>query len=593
MLLRPRDNVYSGSSGSTTLPSSNPPHVQHRRRIFNRRLCCCIKPTKVKVENDEILRTNNVNTNDTNTTITTTRRWLLILTITIAVQLFINYVVLQLYFSPRSTITTTVELEPEHLSLSSSSSSSAPPPTQRFLGEYYHLNADVSHHLGVPSQAPPIAKETYETLDFTPMASSTTKTWKKGWTTPTSTVTHSNSESNSRPSLAAVFPPQHINSNAFFAVFRGRFAFEARQYRFVIASSDGVRLWVDNQLIVDAYLHHSTSSLDPVVEHSLVTFDVPSEHIITVEYMKHHTVRGTNGHRKKEQKKRNERETETETTLSSSLSWDAVANTLLSNHLHVHWIPDDAGLKIFMYNLPPRFNVEIVETNVKCRLGHMFGAEMAIHESMKQSVVRTLDPREADLFYVPVYTSCKYLGKPYFGIDPWFGKRMAKKSVQYVKQEFPFWRRRQGQDHVFSMTYDYGACFEYKYSKADAAGVQRVLNNAILLTTISDATVSCFRPSIDVPIPTWINPESRMASALPPLSNSSTKLTKITQMMAEDKDVEERDWLVYFQGSAEWFDHDPEYSNGTFLQSIDNFVVVVVAVAVLSLGSVVVVAETE
>jgi hypothetical protein len=84
-----------------------------------------------------------------------------------------------------------------------------------------------------------------------------------------------------------------------------------------------------------------------------------------------------------------------------------------------------------------------------------------------------------------------------------------------------------------------------------------------------------------------------MASALPPLSNSSTKLTKITQMMAEDKDVEERDWLVYFQGSAEWFDHDPEYSNGTFLQSIDNFVVVAVAVAVLSLGSVVVVAETE
>jgi hypothetical protein len=34
------------------------------------------------------------------------------------------------------------------------------------------------------------------------------------------------------------------------------------------------------------------------------------------------------------------------------------------------------------------------------------------------------------------------------------------------------------------MTYDYGGCFEYKYSKANKAGVLRTINNAILLSEL-------------------------------------------------------------------------------------------------------------
>ena len=98
---------------------------------------------------------------------------------------------------------------------------------------------------------------------------------------------------------------------------------------------------------------------------------------------------------------------------------------------------------------------------------------------------------------------------------------MTKEAIKYAKQEFPFWRRNNGADHVFAMTYDYGACFEYKYSKANAAGVLRELNNAILLSIISDASVSCFRPAIDVPIPTYIAPTNSLLAPLPPLDSAN------------------------------------------------------------------------
>ena len=56
-------------------------------------------------------------------------------------------------------------------------------------------------------------------------------------------------------------------------------------------------------------------------------------------------------------------------------------------------------------------------------------------------------------------------------------------------------------------------CSNVLICAANQAGVLRSVNNAILLSTISDETVSCFRPSIDVAIPTWIDPRSPMAQA--------------------------------------------------------------------------------
>ena len=649
--MQPRRGIFA-----SPLPITSPSKRLNRKHSNTFKKCCCFKPTKLKVEPDEINQSKQkISSSPPPTTI---RSWIYLILIIVVIQLTTDYILLQTAFS------TDLPKSPPHLSNSLHSSSltnnkRSSPPKQSFLAEFYHH--------ATPMTAQPITTVTYNTIDFQPTASTSSKKYRQDWTTPipiippttNPTIDHpihpidpSNPSNPSTPIPSPPsFPPQGININAFSVLFRGLFHFDAVQYRFVVASSDNVRLWIDDHLILDEFLHAS-SDPTPVVEKILITFPIKGLHQITVEYQKKKIVHGqtnqeqqrrsTNTMQSSKQPnsyKKNGKNFDKKYCLTlpismngekhprgcpgavldtgspsqdyclggngkypwwkkccvfddgkciskTTKSWDTIANQLLSTHLHVHWLPDPLGLKIYMYDLPPRFNQEIVETNVQCSSGHMFGAEIAIHTSLTNSVVRTYDPREADLFYVPVYTSCKYLGKPFFGIDPWFGKKMASKSVQYIQQEFPFWNKRNGQDHVFAMTYDYGACYEYKYSKANVAGVLRILNNAILLSTISDATVSCFRPSIDVPIPTWIDPTSAMAETLPRLKSDiddgddvitvmhSTVFDDIdiddntTVMLNDEKsngNVDKRDWMVYFQGSKEWFDHDPEYSNGRIL----------------------------
>ena len=355
------------------------------------------------------------------------------------------------------------------------------------------------------------------------------------------------------------FPPSGVNPNSFSATFNGRFFFEAGQHRFVLATSGGVRLFVDNTLVSDDISHVSNSIREPFVGSYLVNMPTSGDRDISLEF-RHYPAVSSYSHWKEFGLS-----TRHSDHIDQHHDWKQIADIMLQAHLHLHWLKDDLGLKIFMYNLPPRFNDDIRISNKKCRDGHMFGSEVAVHLALTESSARTLDPREADLFYVPVYTACKYLGAPYFGVDPWFGKRMTKQAIKYIKQEFPFWRRHNGADHIFAMTYDYGACFEYKYSKANAAGVLRDVNNAILLSIISDASVSCFRPSIDVPIPTFIGHSNKLLTPLPKpaLLGKRTVASSIQTGRIRDSDTEQRDWFAYFQGQKEWaIDHDPEYSNG-------------------------------
>ena len=68
-----------------------------------------------------------------------------------------------------------------------------------------------------------------------------------------------------------------------------------------------------------------------------------------------------------------------------------------------------SDLKIYVYNLPPDFNTNMLDPQLPrkfdCRQS-MYGAEVLLHERMLNSKQRTEDPAEADLFYVPVYMSC-------------------------------------------------------------------------------------------------------------------------------------------------------------------------------------------
>jgi hypothetical protein len=158
-------------------------------------------------------------------------------------------------------------------------------------------------------------------------------------------------------------------------------------------------------------------------------------------------------------------------------------------------------MKIFVYDLPSRFNEDWLKQNVKSRrkknpktkekdglvkhqqraddgeedededgvsgyggnrcANHLFAAEVAIHKRLMSescASIRTTKPWEADLFFVPVYVSCNFntsTGLPSLG----HARALLHSAVSLVSQQMPYWNRSRGKDHVFVASHDYGACF--------------------------------------------------------------------------------------------------------------------------------------
>lgn len=109
-----------------------------------------------------------------------------------------------------------------------------------------------------------------------------------------------------------------------------------------------------------------------------------------------------------------------------------------------------------MYDLPPKYNNEWL-SNERCKT-HLFASEVAIHKALLTTNFRTLNPTEADFFFVPVYVSCNFStinGFPAIG----HARSLLASAVQLISTEYPFWNRSQGVDHVFVASHDYGACF--------------------------------------------------------------------------------------------------------------------------------------
>jgi len=103
-------------------------------------------------------------------------------------------------------------------------------------------------------------------------------------------------------------------------------------------------------------------------------------------------------------------------------------------------------LKVFVYDLPSKYNKRIVTKDPRC-LNHMFAAEIFMHRFLLSSAVRTLNPEEADWFYVPVYTTCDLTpaGLPL----PFKSPRMMRSAIQFISNKWPFWNKTDGADHFF------------------------------------------------------------------------------------------------------------------------------------------------
>ncbi|CAN1327528.1 Probable arabinosyltransferase ARAD1 [Linum perenne] len=125
-------------------------------------------------------------------------------------------------------------------------------------------------------------------------------------------------------------------------------------------------------------------------------------------------------------------------------------------------------VKVFMYDLPRQFTFGIIDGHARARgssdlsqvryPGHQHMGEWYLFADLNRTeeervgspVVRVYDPDEADLFYVPVFSSLSLIvntnrpGAP----DPMYSdEKMQDELVQWLDQQ-EYWRRNNGRDHV-------------------------------------------------------------------------------------------------------------------------------------------------
>jgi hypothetical protein len=161
--------------------------------------------------------------------------------------------------------------------------------------------------------------------------------------------------------------------------------------------------------------------------------------------------------------------------------------------------------KLYIYDMPPSFNSQIRRENRRCS-SSMFASEVALHTwLLNNKDVRTLDPNEADLFYVPAYTTCRSTAFAGNGPDPWAGKELMAKAISWVQTNYPNqWKKNNGRDHIFTAVHDYGPCFDFLRKRAHQIGPLKELSNSILLMSLGDKKSKCFNIKKDIPIPTFI-----------------------------------------------------------------------------------------
>lgn len=199
---------------------------------------------------------------------------------------------------------------------------------------------------------------------------------------------------------------------------------------------------------------------------------------------------------------------------------------------------------IYVYDLPLEFNLNAMNENPGCA-DSMFGAEVLIHHHLLVSAHRTLDPNRAKYFFLPVYSSCILTSQHKWKTrNPHDAQRLAiVKALDYIQSNFDFWKVKDGSDHIWVFTHDFGACMRAKESITASSrnpSWMTELRQSIILSTLGDTSLNCFSESKDIVIPPLI------------VSKSFEDIGLDLDEIGESAYLRKRKYLAYFRGTDVW-----------------------------------------
>ncbi|KAK9267218.1 hypothetical protein L1049_009638 [Liquidambar formosana] len=128
---------------------------------------------------------------------------------------------------------------------------------------------------------------------------------------------------------------------------------------------------------------------------------------------------------------------------SSSKSFSILSTDFPRNPLNV------SPVKVYMYDLPRKFTYGVIEHYMMARGSSL---KVPVHDV---SVLRVSDPDEADLFYVPFFSSLSLVVnpiRPAGGIGsegPVYSDEETQEELIEWLEGQEYWRRNNGWDHVF------------------------------------------------------------------------------------------------------------------------------------------------
>mmetsp|Transcript_34242 Transcript_34242/g.97074 ORF Transcript_34242/g.97074 Transcript_34242/m.97074 type:complete len:414 (+) Transcript_34242:3020-4261(+) len=153
--------------------------------------------------------------------------------------------------------------------------------------------------------------------------------------------------------------------------------------------------------------------------------------------------------------------------------------------------------RVYVYDLPSKFNRDLSKKYKRCSTDQ-YGTEVFFHEALLQSTVRTKDPADADLFFVPIYGECylwQYEMLQHVGAEKAFSMTndFFMEAITIIKRDHPYWSRSGGRDHFFVFP---GARGPTIFSNWRAE-----IKEAIFLCPEGDRKASFFNTHKDIVIP--------------------------------------------------------------------------------------------